>query len=193
MGFNIDFGGSGGSRNAFRCPHCKEVTSHIQVGFAEYDSERRTSNINRLAGVSDTLGLTKLHNTLFGCKFWKCAKCAIVHERDSSGKLDDIRLDATMSDGAFGWKEYSSGVYHGRIFNFERHGHGVLEFSNGDVYDGEWQDDKMHGRGKYTWASGDSYDGEWNNGNRHGHGEYTWADGTKNKGVWVNDKLDHWL
>jgi hypothetical protein len=34
------------------------------------------------------------------------------------------------------------------------HGHGVLNFETGEVYDGEWAFDKRNGKGKNVWPSG---------------------------------------
>lgn len=167
MDITINTSRSNGT-NAFYCPHCKEVTRHIKVGFSE-KSGNRSSGVKALARFCDSFGVTDFHHMVFGCQDWKCMKCANIHERDSSGKLDDIELDSTMSDGGEGWKEYDNGIYHGRFLNFRRHGFGTYDYSNGDKYIGNWKDDV-----------------------RDGHGKYIWSDGSSREGLWENDELIKW-
>lgn len=155
--------------NAFYCPHCREVTRHIKVGFAE-KSGHRSAGVCFLARAFDTFQITDLHHMVFGCQDWKCLKCANVYERDSSGRLDDIKLDSPLSDGGEGWKEYDAGIYNGRFLNFKRHGLGTFFFKNGDKYVGNWEEDFIHGTGNYTWA-----------------------DGTSHEGIWVYGKLEKWI
>lgn len=157
------------NNNAFYCPHCREITRHIKVGMAERTGNQ-TSAVRLFARFCDTFRITDIHHTVFGCQGWKCLKCANIHERDSSGKLDDIELDSYMSDGGEGWKEYDTGIYNGRFLNFKRHGLGTYFFKNGDKYIGNWKDDVIHGNGNYIWA-----------------------DGTSHKGVWRDGKLERWI
>ena len=155
--------------NAFYCPHCRETSRHIKVGFAER-SGNRSSSVRMLARFYDAFRLTDIHNLVVGSQCWKCLKCANIHERDSSGKLDDVELDSYMSDGGKGWKEYDTGIYNGRFHNFKRHGFGTYFFKNGDKYVGNWKDDV-----------------------RHGNGNYIWADGTSCEGIWKNGEIDKWI
>lgn len=54
----------------------------------------------------------------------------------------------------------------------EKHGKGIMHYSNGDVYIGEWKNNKKDGIGVYSYASGDKYEGEYRYGIRHGQGSY---------------------
>jgi hypothetical protein len=41
----------------------------------------------------------------------------------------------------------------------ERHGDGLLEYSNGDKYNGAWQNDLKCGKGVFHSANGEVYEG----------------------------------
>ncbi len=43
----------------------------------------------------------------------------------------------------------------------ERHGYGVLQFLNGDIYSGEWKHNKKDGSGLYKYADGRYVYGLW--------------------------------
>lgn len=156
--------------NSFYCPHCKEITNHLSVSWNERKEYKR-SEVNKLiVRLSDATGISDAYAALLGCRNWKCTKCANIHERNSSGKIEDIVLDAPFSDGGEGWKEYDNGFYCGRFFNGLRHGFGTFYFLNGDRFEGQW-----------------------NNDNRDGPGKYIWDDGTECQGVWKNGELEKWL
>ena len=64
---------------------------------------------------------------------------------------------------------YSGAVSHGCV----PHGHGSIEFANGDTYVGPFKHGQMHGTsGLYTWENRSVYKGEFSNNLQHGHGEY---------------------
>ena len=63
--------------------------------------------------------------------------------------------------------------------NGKAHGHGVMDYSNGDKYEGDWKDNKIHGKGKLTCAGGGVYEGYWKDGKK-GKGKTTfWKDGMR--------------
>jgi len=39
------------------------------------------------------------------------------------------------------------------------HGHGLMQWSDGNMYEGQWQDNKMHGYGLEKQFNGYSYEG----------------------------------
>ncbi|KAL9185825.1 hypothetical protein ACHAXT_003602, partial [Thalassiosira profunda] len=103
--------------------------------------------------------------------------------------------------------EYRSGnIYEGDVVDGEsgpyQHGHGQMQYANGEVYDGEWKYGSRHGRGTCKYPSGNlhrgqrkqhgKYDGDWADDEMHGKGEFTYADGAICKGVW-NNGLKHGL
>ncbi len=81
------------------------------------------------------------------------------------------------------------GVYIGeRNDRNEKHGHGVLKYTIGDVYEGQWKNNKKHGKGVYTYKNGDCYDGDFVKGKKEGQGTYTYASGDKFVGPFRNGK-----
>ncbi len=70
-----------------------------------------------------------------------------------------------------------------------RSGKGIIEFSNGAVYDGEFADGLFDGYGEIKYLeSGDEYKGQWKKGLWHGKGEYKDSDGVVYLGDFVNGK-----
>eukprot|EP00824_Muranothrix_gubernata_P014838 TRINITY_DN30768_c0_g1_i2.p1 TRINITY_DN30768_c0_g1~~TRINITY_DN30768_c0_g1_i2.p1 ORF type:complete len:208 (+),score=44.94 TRINITY_DN30768_c0_g1_i2:76-624(+) len=57
------------------------------------------------------------------------------------------------------------------------HGHGIMVYGNGDVYEGEWKEGRYHGHGTYSYGRGGMFDGEWARGRKSGHGKETYATG----------------
>ena len=53
------------------------------------------------------------------------------------------------------------GIYTGTIQNLYPNGQGILNFTNGDVYQGEWLNGEMHGKGRIKHARGAVYEGKW--------------------------------
>ena len=45
-----------------------------------------------------------------------------------------------------------------------KHGKGVYEWPNGELYDGQWWKGRKNGSGMWKGTDGDSYMGEWKNG-----------------------------
>ncbi|MCL2322439.1 MAG: hypothetical protein FWC47_10120 [Oscillospiraceae bacterium] len=78
-------------------------------------------------------------------------------------------------------------TYTGSIANECFHGHGKLEWDNGNKYDGEFHFGNRTGRGTYKWANGDRYTGDWLNNRCTGRGTFKWANGTQYFGEWSND------
>lgn len=70
-----------------------------------------------------------------------------------------------------------------------RHGHGVIRYESGTVYDGQWQNDRRSGFGKMTFECGDTYEGQWQDGRYHGKGKYcSSSGGDEYDGEWKADK-----
>ncbi|ESL05678.1 hypothetical protein TRSC58_06663 [Trypanosoma rangeli SC58] len=80
--------------------------------------------------------------------------------------------------------EYT-GEFH---YRYQRHGHGVMKYSNGDIYDGDWASNLRHGHGTLTTAAGEVYTGRWDKDERHGNGKIIYVNGGEFKGVMVHDK-----
>ena len=55
-------------------------------------------------------------------------------------------------------KLLGGGVYDGyHTSDMKKHGHGVMKYSDGSVYDGQWEQDEKHGFAIFDYASGDRY------------------------------------
>jgi hypothetical protein len=68
---------------------------------------------------------------------------------------------------------------------------GILEYSNGDIYDGEWANDQRHGRGKFVSEStGVTYLGDWREGMRHGQGSLYFPNNDYFVGKWTRGVVD---
>ena len=49
------------------------------------------------------------------------------------------------------------------IANYIIEGHGIMTYSNGDIYNGDWENNNRHGKGKIIYQDGDIYEGEFEN------------------------------
>lgn len=57
----------------------------------------------------------------------------------------------------------------------QRHGKGICQFENGDVYEGDWIENKMAGQGVYKYASGNVYEGGYMDNLMNGRGVYKYT------------------
>ncbi|KAL7466265.1 hypothetical protein ACHAXS_006555 [Conticribra weissflogii] len=77
-----------------------------------------------------------------------------------------------------GVMKYTNGCrYVGQFLHDKRHGFGKCWYPNGCIYVGYWVDGKRDGLGKMLYLSGDIYEGEWMGDQRHGVGVYHCTDG----------------
>ena len=97
----------------------------------------------------------------------------------SATYVGGVKLFTRIPHG-HGRVEYTNGdSYEGDWKAGHRTGRGIYRYAGGDVYEGEFLNDKPHGRGKKTHAAdGEIYEGEWRDGQRHGFGKSTYPDGT---------------
>ena len=105
-------------------------------------------------------------------------------------------------------------TYEGEMKGGEYHGHGVLSYEDGAVYDGEWVEGKREGTGAYTYAdegenkrtyvgewendvpkhgvftnkSKETYEGDFNGWSFEGHGIKRYDDKAVYDGEWKNGK-----
>jgi hypothetical protein len=63
-----------------------------------------------------------------------------------------------------------------------RHGHGTMQYANGNTYTGDWVDDRFHGNGEYIWADGRRFFGSFKDDKIDGKGTGIWPDGRKYEG-----------
>jgi hypothetical protein len=77
-------------------------------------------------------------------------------------------------------------VYTGEFFNGNRHGTGTLQFADGSEYVGEWECNRQHGTGTRRWNNGDCYTGQYCDGKRTGEGRFYFANGDLYNGAWVD-------
>jgi len=81
--------------------------------------------------------------------------------------------------------------YTGAFLADKRHGHGRMDYQNGDIYDGEWVNDMRHGHGRCVYANEDVYEGEWKNDKRTGQGVYRFANGDEYEGIFLRELQGH--
>lgn len=63
--------------------------------------------------------------------------------------------------------------YLGELKESLKHGYGIEQFANGDIYQGNYLNGRPCGFGEYHWANGARYKGNFQNGLRFGKGIYT--------------------
>lgn len=71
----------------------------------------------------------------------------------------------------------------------QRHGYGVMVYSNGSGYKGQWVQGKRSGQGNFRFTNGDEYDGAWKRNKRQGYGILRYASGAMYAGQWKVDKV----
>jgi hypothetical protein len=87
--------------------------------------------------------------------------------------------------------EYSTReTYQGEIRDGKKHGTGIFEANNGDIYLGEWESDFYSGEGILIKKNGERYEGQMKKGVRHGDGIYYYIDGRVFKGTWADDEIN---
>jgi DNA polymerase III epsilon subunit family exonuclease len=118
-----------------------------------------------------------------GTKIWKLKDKSI-----------DARYEGQFKDGlrhGHGLLNYSNGsIFDGNWDEDKRSGYGVLTWPNGDQYKGDWSNGKMTGKAILSWASGASYEGNFENFSRHGYGVYKNVNGDTFSGIWLANELD---
>uniref|UniRef100_K7F850 MORN repeat containing 1 n=1 Tax=Pelodiscus sinensis TaxID=13735 RepID=K7F850_PELSI len=114
-----------------------------------------------------------------------------------------------MGNGLRYWAS-TGNTYSGQFVSGELHGHGVMQYKDGEKYEGEFScgmragyglfvdkegqtyqgsfhNNKKHGGGNMTFKNGDKYEGDWIQDQRQGHGVLHCANGTVYEGQWRND------
>ncbi|GAX16396.1 hypothetical protein FisN_10Hh371 [Fistulifera solaris] len=94
-------------------------------------------------------------------------------------------------EGVMAWS--NGDVFKGAFVNDKRCGHGTIEFNgvnqDGGEYVGEWRDDKMHGDGTRRYPNGDMYVGNFDEGKREGEGRFYFSNGDMYFGQWKNNQM----
>jgi hypothetical protein len=132
------------------------------------------------------------------------AGCGLAPVKSVSCRVTDPDLAGGSYAGgcADGWAEgygeaSGAGSYRGYFHQGMKHGRGINQMPNGDVYEGVFRDDRREGRGRYVWGpgpqwAGDRYEGEFRQDLRHGQGIYQWANGDRYEGPWVQGRRMGW-
>lgn len=79
--------------------------------------------------------------------------------------------------------------YIGNILDGKRHGFGICEYTNGDIYTGIYQNDLKHGLGKLKTANGKIIVGEYINNSADGFCQYTNSRGSTHLGYMRQSKF----
>lgn len=77
-------------------------------------------------------------------------------------------------------------VYIGQLdLGTNRHGYGIMKYTNGRQYEGSWENDLRVGEGYERYHNGNTYSGYFKAGKANGHGVYTWVNGEVYDGEWL--------
>lgn len=82
--------------------------------------------------------------------------CKVIYHSNKELKIGDPndKIVGNRFDGS------ENDIYVGSINNRQqRHGNGVLFYSNGDIYKGDWINDQKSGHGEYLFFNGNKIDG----------------------------------
>ncbi len=83
--------------------------------------------------------------------------------------------------------DFETAQYIGMTYGDYLHGHGVLNYDEGDHYTGQFNMGAFAGYGEYQFADGRRYEGMFKDNTYHGEGTLYFPDGTYYEGIW----LDH--
>lgn len=84
-------------------------------------------------------------------------------------------------------KERKGEWYEGEVdYNYNKQGHGVYHYENGDLYEGEFENGLRTGHGDYRWTDGSVFRGEWLNDKKNGFGSFKYSI-YEFCGQWEND------
>jgi len=79
--------------------------------------------------------------------------------------------------------------YVGTFWNGLREGEGTIQFADGSEYVGNWENNKMHGQGTRRFNNGNVFNGTYREGKRSGHGRCYFANGDMYVGEWKSDAM----
>jgi len=88
----------------------------------------------------------------------------------------------------YGILQKANTTYEGFFKVGEKHGAGILCWSDGRRYSGQFAQSRFHGRAIMSWPDGRHYLGAYRNNRKYGFGIFTWTDGRKYQGQWQNGK-----
>lgn len=93
-----------------------------------------------------------------------------VENSELTVESDRSNIAEIMRIAGFDKEEYSKPIkdmYEGDLNEAgEKHGRGILNYADGDIYEGGFAHGLRHGHGMYYYANGDKFEGTWNNGIR---------------------------
>eukprot|EP01126_Amoeba_proteus_P007552 TRINITY_DN12711_c0_g1_i2.p1 TRINITY_DN12711_c0_g1~~TRINITY_DN12711_c0_g1_i2.p1 ORF type:complete len:437 (-),score=83.77 TRINITY_DN12711_c0_g1_i2:487-1797(-) len=86
-----------------------------------------------------------------------------------------------------GYHEFYGTYYEGEFLNNSRHGQGIMEFGDGQLYEGNFNNGLPEGYGRSITLSGDKYEGNWWKGARNEMGKLEFKNGDTYSGGWKNN------
>ena len=127
-----------------------------------------------------------------------------VQGRFDHGRIDPPQAEISWPNGAHyrggveqsllrmhgaGVLEYSNGaVYEGAFQDGRVEGAGVMKLANGEVRRGMFVDGELHGKGSIEYANRSRYEGELRAGELSGHGTLAYADGSRYEGQFASNQ-----
>lgn len=123
-----------GNKDGFGIEVFEEAVNNFPVG--EYEGEFKNGRASGTGRFTD-----KFNNVYIG---------------EWNGKMEDHIL------GLVEITYVNGDVYKGGISSLlSRHDFGIMEYSNGSIYDGDWKNNKWNGYGEYKDIDGKTYNGFW--------------------------------
>lgn len=80
-------------------------------------------------------------------------------------------------------------LYIGQFQDNQRHGYGLLIYTDGSFYEGQFINDKPSGLGKIYYCDGSYYQGQFKEAEKHGNGTYTGPNKELIKGYFKKDQI----
>lgn len=122
------------------------------------------------------------------------------NENSEAASRGPPQLADQRYEGAGGFERHGFGIltwtdgrrYEGQFHHGALQGHAVMRWPDDRKYVGRYHDNKKHGEGIFTWPDGRQYAGQWVDGERHGRGIYRNAKGESRLGQWMKDRPVGW-
>lgn len=154
---------------------------HIQIHLEEEKKEKKEEDISL---IKKTIEINSEKMVKIGIQTGQIINPERLIDLDTEKK----RIELDTSPPPPGIKYYYNGIYEGEFGNnpfaeeedgeeYIREGKGIMQYTNGDIYEGKWDYDYKDGQGIMTYANGDVYEGYWYEDMLDGDGIIKYANG----------------
>eukprot|EP00931_Biecheleriopsis_adriatica_P067410 TRINITY_DN4155_c0_g1_i10.p1 TRINITY_DN4155_c0_g1~~TRINITY_DN4155_c0_g1_i10.p1 ORF type:complete len:1620 (+),score=354.63 TRINITY_DN4155_c0_g1_i10:281-4861(+) len=153
-----------------------EEKDHERLETGEFTSRTRADSRRRvrmdMKSIAEQAGrIAELFTKQMGCP-----------EQEQEQEQHRLRVEEEVREQQE--EEYKEGGYAGELKDGKKHGEGLWELPDGELYSGQFKDDKRHGQGTMEYSNGDSIFGEWKEGQPHGRCEMRYVNRGRCTGIW---------